>query len=193
MLQSMPSTPRSIVFLSDFGLSNEWVGISHAVLNRIAPESPIADLSHLVPPLDVLSGALLLADSLPYIAEGAVVLAVVDPNVGKDRDIAIEVLGGRLLVGPDNGLLAPAWETSGGVEKAVEITSENVIVRPVAPMFHVRDILCPAAAHLAAGMTIDQLGSELDPTTLVGLNVPEPEIEPGRSVAKWSSSTALAM
>src|SRR6185436_12063408 len=97
----MPPPARSIIFLSDFGMTNEWVGISHAVLNRIAPKSPIVDLSHLIPPLDVLSGALLLADSIPYLAKDAVVLAVVDPNVGKDHDIAIEVEGGRHLVGPD--------------------------------------------------------------------------------------------
>jgi S-adenosylmethionine hydrolase len=176
----MPPAARPIVFLSDFGLSNEWVGISHAVLNRIAPRSSIVDLSHLVPPLDVLSGALLLADSMPYIAEDAVVLAVVDPNVGKDRDIAIELKGGRHLVGPDNGIFTPTWEALGGVQKVVEITSEDVIVQPVAPMFHARDILCPAAAHLASGMAIDRLGSGFDPSTLAGLNVPEPEIQPGK-------------
>ena len=176
----MPPPARSIVFLSDFGLSNEWVGISHAVLNRIAPQSPVVDLSHLIPPLDVVSGALLLADSMPYIAEDAVVLAVVDPNVGKDRDVAIEVKGGRYLVGPDNGLFAPSWEALGGVQKVVEITSEEVIVQPVAPMFHARDILCPAAAQLASGMAIEELGPELDPASLAGLDVPEPEIQAGK-------------
>jgi S-adenosylmethionine hydrolase len=176
----MAPTTRPIVFLSDFGLSNEWVGISHAVLTRIAPQSPIVDLSHLVPPLDVLSGALLLADSMPYVSGDAVVLAVVDPNVGKDRDIAIEVAGGRHLVGPDNGLFAPTWEALGGVQKVVEITSDEIIVQPVAPMFHARDILCPAAAHLAAGVSIDQLGAELDPSSLAGLTVPEPEIQAGK-------------
>ena len=176
----MPPPARSIVFLSDFGLSNEWVGISHAVLNRIAPQSPVVDLSHLIPPLDVVSGALLLADSMPYIAEDAVVLAVVDPNVGKDRDVAIEVKGGRYLVGPDNGLFAPSWEALGGVQKVVEITSEEVIVQPVAPMFHARDILCPAAAQLASGMAIEELGPELDPESLAGLDVPEPEIQAGK-------------
>ena len=176
----MPPPARSIVFLSDFGLSNEWVGISHAVLNRIAPRSPIVDLSHLIPPLDVVSGALLLADSMRYIAEDAVVLAVVDPNVGKDRDVAIEVKGGRYLVGPDNGLFAPSWEALGGVQKVVEITSEEVIVQPVAPMFHARDILCPAAAQLASGMAIEQLGPELDPASLAELDIPEPEIQAGK-------------
>jgi S-adenosyl-L-methionine hydrolase (adenosine-forming) len=176
----MPPAARPIVFLSDFGLSNEWVGICHAVMSRIAPASRIVDLSHLVPPLNILSGALLLADSLNYLAEDAVVLAIVDPNVGKDRDIAVVAEGQRVFVGPDNGLLAPAWEALGGVRKAVEITSDDVIVQPVSPSFQARDILCPAAAHLASGAPLEQLGPELDPATLTGLNLPEPETEPGK-------------
>src|SRR5512145_1345285 len=70
------SSPRPIVFLSDFGLGNEWVGLCHAVMSGISPQCPITDLSHLVRPLEVASGALLLADSVPYIPENAVVLAV---------------------------------------------------------------------------------------------------------------------
>jgi S-adenosyl-L-methionine hydrolase (adenosine-forming) len=176
----MPSAARSIVFLSDFGLSNEWVGICHVVMNRISPESPIVDLSHLIRPLDVVFGAVLLKDSLPYIAEDAVVLAIVDPNVGADRDLAVETADGRLFVGPDNGLLAPAWETVGGVRRAVEVTSPDVVQQPVSESFHARDILAPAAALLAKGMQLEQLGSEVDTETLAGLTVPEPEIEPGK-------------
>jgi len=176
----MPSPARSIVFLSDFGLSNEWVGICHVVMNRISPESPIVDLSHLIQPLDVLSGAVLLKDSLPYIAEDAVVLAIVDPNVGADRDLAIETADGRFFVGPDNGLLAPAWETVGGVRRAIEITSADVVQQPVSESFHARDILSPAAALLARGTTLERLGSEVDTETLAGLTVPEPDVEPGK-------------
>jgi S-adenosylmethionine hydrolase len=176
----MAAAPRPIVFLSDFGLSGEWVGISHAVMSRIAPQSRIVDLSHLVPTLDVVSGALLLLDSLPYIAEDAVVLAVVDPNVGKDRDVAVAAANGRLFVGPDNGLLMPALDSIGGARQAVEITSPDVIVQPVSPSFHSRDILCPAAAHLASGMPMEELGEELDASTLTRLSIPEPETEPGK-------------
>src|SRR5213593_715347 len=175
----MAPPARSIVFVSDFGIANEWVGICHAVMNRIARQSPIVDLSHLVRPLDVLSGALLLRDSLPYIAEDAVILAVVDPNVGQDRDLAVETESGRLLVGPDNGLLAPACDALGGARRAVEITSGKVIQQPVAESFHARDILSPAAAHLASGMSLDELGGAIDARTLVGLIVPEPDVEPG--------------
>jgi S-adenosyl-L-methionine hydrolase (adenosine-forming) len=173
----MPSEPRPIIFVSDFGLSNEWVGICHAIMSRIAPQSRIVDLSHLVPVLNALSGALLLADSLPYIAENAVVLAVVDPNVGRDREIAVQSKDGRIFVGPDNGLLAPALATA-GIDKVVEITSPQVIVEPVSPSFRTRDVLCPAAAHLAAGMPLADVGPDVDPSTFVDVQAPKPEIDP---------------
>jgi len=171
---------RSIVFLSDFGYRNEWVGICHAVMNRIAPESAVVDLSHGLPPLDVRAGATLLADSLPYMSEDAIVLAVVDPNVGRDRDIAVETAGGRLLVGPDNGLLGPAWRASEGVVRAVSISASDVVLEPVAPTFHARDVLAPAAAWLAVGRPLEQLGEPLSPETLADLELPEPIVEQGK-------------
>src|SRR5262245_45200268 len=151
------SSPRPIVFLSDFGLGNEWVGLCHAVISGIAPQCPIVDLSHLIRPLEVASGALLLADSMPYIPENAVILAVVDPNVGKDREIAIETASGRHLVGPDNGLLSLAWKVAGGIVSAVELTSSDVVRRVHAESFRAPDTLCPATAALAAGRAIDAL------------------------------------
>jgi S-adenosyl-L-methionine hydrolase (adenosine-forming) len=175
----MPPAARPIVFLSDFGLGNEWVGLCHSVLAGISPQSPIVDLTHLVRPLEVQSGALLLADSMPYIAEDAVVLAVVDPNVGKDREVAIGTASGRYLVGPDNGLLSLAWEAAGGVATAVEITSPEVLRRPRAESFRAPDTLCPAAAHLAAGMPVGQLGPSVDPATLNALSLPEPDVSDG--------------
>jgi S-adenosylmethionine hydrolase len=176
----VPGNGRTIVFLSDFGYRNEWVGICHAVMNRIAPESPIVDLSHGVPPLDVRNGAVLLVDSLPYLAPDAVLLAVVDPSVGRDRDVALESKDGRLIVGPDNGLLAPAVAALGGVARAVEITSRDVVLLPISPSFHARDVLAPAAAHLAADVALETLGPAIDPATLADMTIPEPSVEPGK-------------
>jgi S-adenosylmethionine hydrolase len=153
-------------------------------MSRISPASRIVDLSHAVPPLDVVSGALLLADSLPYLAEDAVVLAVVDPNVGRDREIAVEAAGGRLLVGPDNGLLSLAWDALGGARRAVQISSPDVVLEPVAPSFRARDVLCPAAAHLAAGRPVAELGPSLDVAQLVRASVPQPEVGPARIVCE---------
>lgn len=175
----MPSA-RPIIFLSDFGLGNEWVGICHSVMSGIAPQSPIVDLSHLIRPLEVTAGALLLADCVDYIPNNAVVIAVVDPNVGKDREIAVETTSGRAFVGPDNGLLSLAWEVAGGISSAVELTSPAVVRRPHAESFRAPDTLCPATARLASGTAIDQLGANVDPSTLHVISVAEPEIEHGK-------------
>jgi S-adenosyl-L-methionine hydrolase (adenosine-forming) len=168
---------RTVVFLSDFGYRNEWVGICHAVMNRISPTSPIVDLSHGVPPLDVRGGAVLLADSLPYLSADAILLAIVDPSVGRDRDVALESNDGRLIVGPDNGLLALAAAALGGVARSVEITSPEIVLMPISPSFHARDVLAAAAAHLAAGASIETLGPSIEPTTLAELRIPEPRVE----------------
>jgi len=173
-------TARPIVFMSDFGLGNEWVGLCHAVMSGIAPQCPIVDLSHLVRPLEVTSGAILLADSMPYISEDAVVLGVVDPTVGKDREVAVETRSGRHLVGPDNGLLSLAWEAAGGIVTAVELTAPDVVRQPHAQSFRAPDTLCPATARLAAGLPIGELGAEVDPATLAVVTMAEPEVEPGK-------------
>jgi S-adenosylmethionine hydrolase len=176
----MPATGRAIVFLSDFGYRNEWVGICHAVMNRIAPASPIVDLSHGVPPLDVRGGAVLLVDSLPYLSPDAILLAIVDPSVGRDRDVALECNDGRLVVGPDNGLLAPVAAALGGVARAVEITSPEIVLAPISPSFHARDVLAPAAAHLAAGVDLETLGRPIERGTLAEITIPEPTVERGK-------------
>jgi S-adenosyl-L-methionine hydrolase (adenosine-forming) len=176
----MSATDRAIVFLSDFGYRNEWVGICHAVINRISPQSPIIDLSHGVPPRDVRGGAVLLVDSLSYLRADAVLLAIVDPSVGRDRDVALETKDGRLIVGPDKGLLSPAAAAIGGVSRAVEITSPDVVLTPISPSFHARDVLAPAAAHLAAGADLETLGAAIDPATLAEFTIPEPTVERGK-------------
>lgn len=171
---------RPIVFLSDFGYRNEWVGICHSVIAAAAPGSRIVDLSHGVPPLDVRAGALLLHDSRRFLPADAVVLAVVDPSVGSDRDVVVETQAGRLLVGPDNGLFAFLWNADGGVAHAHEITLERIILHPVAPSFHARDVLAPAAAFVADGGTPSELGGELDPAGLARLEFPAATVERGK-------------
>jgi S-adenosylmethionine hydrolase len=165
--------------MSDFGLNNEWVGTCHLVMRRIAPESPVIDLSHLIPALNILAGALLLTDSVRFLPDDAVVLAVVDPKVGKEREIAVQAPDGRLFVAPDNGILWPTL-TETGIDKVVEINSPEIVIEPVSPSFRTRDVLSPATAQLARGMEIESLGPTIDPETLVTLAAPEPEVDRGK-------------
>jgi len=175
---------RAIVFLSDFGLDDEFVGTCHGVIGRRAPDARVIDLSHGVPAGDVLRGAILLRDCIAYVPEDAVLLGVVDPGVGGARlPIAARTTGGRLLVGPDNGLLSLAWRALGGVERAVVIDSTEVVLRPTSRTFHGRDVFAPAAAHLAGGAELSSLGATTPVDALTEVEVPRGDIEPGGTSA----------
>lgn len=152
------------------------MGTCRGVIKRIAPEVEVIDITHGIRPTDVLQGALVLANTLPYMPVG-VHLAVVDPGVGGDRKpLALRGANGRLFVGPDNGLLLLAAERLGGIEEAVELASPQYRLEPVAATFHGRDIFAPAAAHLAVGVPLAELGPPLPVQELVRLDVPEPSV-----------------
>lgn len=168
-----------ITFLTDFGLEDDFVGTCHGVMKRIAPEIEIIDLTHGIPPQSVLQGGIVLANALPYLPEG-VHLAVVDPGVGSDRRAVAVRAGGRFLVGPDNGLLIPAAERAGGVEAAHEITNRTYALESISATFHGRDVFAPAAAHLACGVELAELGPAVEPDSLVPLEVPQPEVSQRR-------------
>jgi S-adenosylmethionine hydrolase len=136
----------------------------------------VIDITHGIPPQHVLQGALVLANTLPYMPVG-VHVAIVDPGVGGERKpVALRGGDGRLYVGPDNGLLAVAADAQGGVEQAVELAEEKYMLTPVSRTFHGRDIFSPAAAHLAAGVELEELGPALDPAGLVRLELPVAQI-----------------
>ena len=173
-----------ITFLSDFGLQDDFVGICHGVMKRIAPDAEIIDITHGIQPHKVLQGAFVLCNTLPYLAEG-VHLAVVDPGVGSERrGVALRGGDGRLYVGPDNGLLTPAAERLGGVESAWELTSTAYRLARVSNTFHGRDVFSPAAAYLAAGVDPAELGPALEPASLVRMPLPEPVLGDGWARAR---------
>jgi S-adenosyl-L-methionine hydrolase (adenosine-forming) len=169
-----------ITFLTDFGLRDDFVGTCHGVIATIAPDARVIDITHGVRPGHVLQGALVLANTLPYMPAG-VHLAVVDPGVGSSRRaLALRDAEGRLYVGPDNGLLLPAAEGFGGVAEAHELANAEYSLQPVSRTFHGRDLFSPAAAHLAAGVALEELGPPIDPDALVRLDVPQPEVGQNR-------------
>jgi S-adenosylmethionine hydrolase len=170
---------RPIVLLTDYGHRDPFVGICHGVIARIAPEVRVIDLTHAVPRQDVLRGAVELARSIPYMPTDAVFVAVVDPGVGSDRrEVALRA-GTAALVGPDNGVLSLAAEAFGGVDAAVEITAEDVVLSPVSRTFHGRDVFAPAAAHLALGRSLHDLGAAIEPSSLQRLEVARPMVAAG--------------
>ena len=172
-----------ITFLSDFGLQDDFVGTCHGVIARIAPAATIIDITHGIEPQAVLQGAIVLANTVPYMPEG-VHLAVVDPGVGSGRRaLAIRDASGRFYVGPDNGLLVPAAEKEGAIEGAWELANPGYMLAPVSRTFHGRDVFAPAAAHIANGVDPAELGPPVEPGSLARLELPAAEIAGSRIVA----------
>ena len=171
-----------ITFLSDFGLQDDFVGTCHGVMKRIAPAAEIIDITHGIPAQSVLQGALVLANTVGYMPVG-VHLAVVDPGVGGPRrPLALKDREGRLYVGPDNGLLLPAAVRT-GIEAAHELANPTYALETISRTFHGRDLFAPAAAHLALGVPLEELGPPLDPEGLVTLDLTPPEIGERDAVA----------
>jgi S-adenosylmethionine hydrolase len=162
-----------VTFLSDYGLDDDFVGVCHGVIARIAPEVRVIDVTHGIARHDVRAGALVLRRALPFMPTG-VHLAVVDPEVGAQRRaVALRCAeDDRLLVGPDNGLLFPAAERFGGVVEAVDVGRSPLRLEPMSASFHGRDVFAPVAAALAGGLPVEEAGEPLDPAGLVALDLP---------------------
>ncbi len=157
---------KTVYFLSDFGVADAYAGVCRAVIRRRAPAAPVIDLAHDLPPGDVIHAAFQLYAAVPYLEDGAVVLAVVDPGVGGRRR-ALAVRGERLwYVAPDNGLLSLAFEKD-PPRRAWELRPEAFTNERVSATFHGRDLFAPAAALLAAGFPAAGLGEEVEPASLV--------------------------
>jgi S-adenosylmethionine hydrolase len=167
-----------VSFLSDYGHSDEFVGVCHAVMLDLAPQLRVIDITHEIPAFDVRAGGLALARAVQYLPEG-LVLAVVDPGVGTERRcLAVEVPNG-VLVGPDNGLLAPAVAMLGGPQRIVALQNEQYQLPAPGPTFAGRDVMAPAVAHIANGVPIVVLGDEVDPASLAPGLLPLPSVADG--------------
>lgn len=168
-----------ISITTDFGQKDGFVGTMKGVIWRICPEAQIADITHDVPPQDIMTGAIALWRAAPFFPPGSVHLAVVDPGVGTQRRPIAAQIGDQFVVGPDNGLFTLIIRTA---EKARQKTSFVHLNNPVywlpevSRTFHGRDIFAPVAAHLARGVALEQLGTPLADPVL--LELPQAERTP---------------
>ncbi len=163
-----------ITLLTDFGLQDPFVGIMKGVILKIHPAATIVDLTHGVPPQNVLAGALILKQAVPFFPRGSIHVVVVDPGVGSNRRGLLVETQTHFFVGPDNGLLslaAPEEE----VVRIVHLTNPRFFLSPPSSTFHGRDVFAPVAAYLSAEVTPTELGPQV--ATMEKLCVPLPRQE----------------
>jgi S-adenosylmethionine hydrolase len=184
--------PPVITLMTDFGLVDPSVGACRGVIHSIAPDAVIDDIGHDVPAYDIERGARMLEYAVPYYPAGTIHVAVVDPGVGTARrGVGIRTNRGNVLVGPDNGLLMWAADKLQGVSRAVELTADKYRLHPVSHTFHARDVFCPAAAHMAAGVSLEQLGPSLEAADLNRLSRAAPAVEKGEVRAPVATIAAF--
>jgi S-adenosyl-L-methionine hydrolase (adenosine-forming) len=172
-----------VTLLTDYGRDDDFVGVCHGVIRSIDPDAQIVDITHGIRRYAVRHGAIVLRNTLPYMPVG-VHVAVVDPQVGTERRaVALRTGDGRILVGPDNGVLSLAWKRCGGTEMAVDVTRSPHRLEPVSATFHGRDIFAPVAARLASGAELADAGDPVEPDALAAVNLPKPRREEGGIVA----------
>ena len=170
-------TTRSdwVTFMSDYGLEDHLVGVCKGVVARIAPHVRIIDVCHQVKPQDVLVGATMLAESIPYLPVPAVHLALVDPfRPTASRGVAVSCVDGSVFVGPDNGLTSLAWPAARGILEVRELTNPGLWAPKPAHSFRGRDVFAPVAAHIARGVPFADVGTEIDPQSLDGIQAVPP-------------------
>lgn len=160
---------RRITLLTDFGTRDGYVAAMRGIIAGIAPEAAVEDATHEIEPGDVQAGAWALAMYAMYYPPGTIHVAVVDPGVGSARRAIAARAGGQIFVAPDNGVLTRVLEADSEI---VEIQEPAYRRATVSPTFHGRDIFAPAAAHIARGISLDQLGPRA--LGIIRLEMPQP-------------------
>jgi S-adenosyl-L-methionine hydrolase (adenosine-forming) len=166
-----------ITLLTDFGLTDEYVGVIKGVICGINPAVGIIDVTHGIALQNVVAAAYTLKAAYSYFPQGSIHIAVVDPGVGTKRDIVAVRCAGYLFLAPDNGLLAPILKEH-APDEGYRVENENLFRHPVSPTFHGRDVFAPVAAHLSRGLSLKALGRPLDFDALQPLRSQGPRIDP---------------
>lgn len=162
-----------ITLTTDFGTKDEFVGVMKGVIFSISPDAKIVDITHEIPPQDILQGAFFTRASCNYFPKGTVHLVVVDPGVGSDRSILVVKREDACFVAPNNGVLSFLFE-DGQPTEIFEAVNSKYFLNRISHTFHGRDIMAPVAAHLSAGIPPDVLGIQVNPSELVRLDFPDP-------------------
>lgn len=150
----------TITLTTDFGLQDHYVGVLKAVMLSISPSARMLDISHEIPPQDIMAGAWVVRNSAMLFPPKTVHLVVVDPGVGTERKPVALQIKDQFFVGPDNGI----FSLIGSEYEYEAVTLQNQTYWRPNPSntFHGRDIFAPVAAHLANGVKLQELGDPLD-------------------------------
>ena len=163
-----------ITLTTDFGDTDEYVGVLKGVILGINPQAQIVDITHQIGPQDLIQAAVVVQSAYPYFPSGTIHVVVIDPGVGGDRSILAMEIGGHTFLAPNNGVMSRVMETA-QTEIIIQVENREFFLQPVSRTFHGRDIFAPVAAHLSTGLGIAKLGPRLNAHQIETLKIPHPE------------------
>lgn len=158
-----------ITLTTDFGEADHYVSCMKGVLLQLVPNAQIVDVTHTIPPHDVVRGAFILRQVFDYFPEGTVHVAVVDPGVGTTRRMIAASYDGQIVLAPDNGLISLIHRDF-ALDELRAITNTRLFRQEVSSTFHGRDVLAPVAGHLARGLGLVNVGPLIDQLEILNLD-----------------------
>jgi S-adenosylmethionine hydrolase len=162
-----------ITLITDFGISDPYVGIMKGVMLSVNPSAVIIDITHEIEPQDVSGAAYCIYSSYRYFPPGSIHVVVVDPGVGTHRSIIAVLMAGHYFLAPDNGVLSLILK-SGKADAIINVENDSYFLKPVSQTFHGRDIFSPVAGHLSKGLAVDLLGPGIKTNQALCLDLPMP-------------------
>ncbi len=173
MILLVISIKRLIALMTDFGYKDPYVGVMKGVVKSINPDAEIVDLTHGVTRHSILEAAINLLVSAEYFPQGTIFVVVVDPGVGSERRALLIETNNYVLIGPDNGCLSLLMERD-GVKRAFDISSSRYRLAKVSSTFHGRDVFAPIAAWVSKGVSLEDIGVEIDVGSIVKISIEKP-------------------
>jgi S-adenosylmethionine hydrolase len=161
--------------MTDFGTSDEYVGVMKGAILSVCPQCVPIDICHEIPPQDASAAARMIESTYKYFPSGTIHMIVVDPGVGSDRAIIAALGDDHYFISPDNGCL-DMLRRKGVLDKVHKVENSDFFLNPISRTFHGRDIFAPAAAHLASGIPLDAMGPPMLLSRMKRLDVTLPKI-----------------
>lgn len=166
-----------VALITDFGLKDHFVGVVKGKILQELEKPPFPtfiDITHEIPPQNIVAGALKLKFSYRYFPVGTIFLAIVDPGVGSLRRALVIETENYFFVGPDNGLFSPVLKEQ-KLSGIYEILTERMLRPPYSTTFHGRDLFAPAVAHLLKGVPFSEWTRPIEYEEIVSIEIPDPE------------------
>jgi S-adenosylmethionine hydrolase len=163
---------KPIALITDFGTEkgSHYIAAMKSVIHNISPKSLILDVSHDLTPYSIAEATFMVSYALHTMTEPTIIVAVVDPGVGTERDIiAILFDNGHIVIGPNNGIFSlPVTIYQKSITEIYSVENPKLYYyepekthRFISSTFHGRNIMSAVGANIAKGIKPSEIRPQI--------------------------------